>query len=130
MIDTKLGFAGDFLGKQPVARETKPTEATKLDQGKANWSLMPFEAVEEILKVLEFGAVKYEGWNFAKGGGMKWSRIINSLLRHTYAWIRGEDNDPESGLSHLAHMGCNIIFLLYYTKYSTVYGAGDDRFKR
>ncbi len=110
--------------------DVKAGVATRADAGKLNWSLMPFDALEEILKVLEFGALKYDGWNFAKGEGMKWTRVSNSLVRHLFAWMRGEDNDPESGCSHLGHLGCNVIFLLYYIRYGEVYGAGDDRFKR
>lgn len=108
--------------------EVSKDVATKADGGKTNWSLMPFEAIEEINKVLEFGALKYDGWNFAKGEGMKWSRIANSLLRHMFAWMRGEDNDPESGLSHLSHIGCNVIFLIYYKMYPQF--IHDDRYKR
>lgn len=103
--------------------------ATKFDEGKTNWSLMPFEAIEEINKVLEFGAIKYDGWNFAKGHGMSYSRILNSLLRHIFSYMRGEDNDKESGLSHLAHAGCNIVFLIYYSKNKEMYNK-DDRAKR
>jgi len=113
-----------------TATSIKPVEAKKalrFDTGKTNWSLMPFEAVEEINKVLEFGANKYAEWNFANDGGMNHSRIINSCLRHIFAYMRGQDLDPESGLSHLAHAGCNIIFLLYYNKYPEIFKAKDDR---
>jgi len=103
-----------------------PTEAVRYDQNKTNWSLMPFEAVEEINKVLEFGANKYAAWNFTKNGGMNHSRVLNSLLRHIFSYMRGEDLDPESGLSHLAHAGCNILFLLYYKKYPEIF-TKDDR---
>jgi hypothetical protein len=98
----------------------------KSDAGKADWSLMPFEAIEEINKVLEFGAKKYAAHNWKLGDGFKYSRLLNSLLRHIFAYMRGEDTDPESGLSHLAHAGCNIVFLLYYNKYKTKYN-NDDR---
>ena len=108
--------------KQIVAKE-----ALRFDEGKTNWSLMPFEAVEEINKVLEFGANKYAEWNFVNDGGMKHSRILNSCLRHIFAYMRGQDLDPESGLSHLAHAGCNILFLLYYNKYPETFKAKDDR---
>lgn len=126
---TKPGIP-DTVQRVTVPLKADTSVATKLDAGKTNWSLIPFEAVEEICKVLEFGALKYDGWNFAKGAGMNWSRITNSMLRHVFAWMRGEDKDPESGLSHLGHIGCNVIFLIYYAKYKEVYGAGDDRFKR
>jgi hypothetical protein len=105
----------------------RPIEAQRFDEGKTNWSLMPFEAVEEVNKVLEFGANKYSEWNFTSNGGMKHSRILNSCLRHIFAYMRGQDNDPESGLSHLAHAGCNIMFLLYYNKYPEIFKAKDDR---
>ena len=124
---TKADFSSVF---EAVRSKPDTSVATKLDTGKLNWSLMPFEALEEIVKVLEFGANKYEGWNFAKGKGMNWTRITNSLLRHTFAWVRGEDNDPESGFSHLGHIGCNIVFLLYYTYHGKHYEVSDDRFKR
>lgn len=107
----------------------KSAEALRFDEGKSNWSLMPFEAVEEINKVLEFGAKKYAAWNFTKNGGMNHSRILNSLLRHIFSYMRGEDKDPESGLSHLAHAGCNILFLLYYKKYPEIF-TKDDRHVR
>lgn len=106
----------------------KADTAVKHDSDKTDWSLMPFEAIEEINKVLEFGAKKYEAHNWKRGGGFKYTRILNSLLRHIFAYIRGEDNDPESGLSHLAHAGCNIVFLLYYNKYKEKF-SNDDRIK-
>lgn len=105
------------------------TVAVKFDSGKTDWSLMPFEAVEEINKVLEFGAKKYAAHNWTQGDGFRYTRVLNSLFRHLFAWSRGEDKDPESGLSHLAHAGCNIIFLLYYNRYKDRYN-NDDRFKR
>ena len=41
-----------------------------------------------------------------------------------FAWFRGERNDPESGLSHLAHAICNLMMLIHY---ETTYPEGDDR---
>ena len=105
------------------------TGAVKFDDGKTDWSLMPFEAIEEINKVLDFGAKKYAAHNWKTGSGFKYTRVLSSLLRHTFAWARGEDLDPESGLSHLSHMGCNIVFLIYYNKYNARYN-NDDRVTR
>lgn len=103
-----------------------PTFAVRADGGKMDWSLMPWEAVEEINKVLEFGSKKYSSQNWRNGSGFSWTRVLSSLLRHTFAWARGEDLDKESGLSHLAHMGCNVIFLIYYNKHKDRYN-NDDR---
>ena len=102
--------------------------AVKHDSGKTDWSLMPFEAVEEINKVLEFGARKYnegqttrEHWNWAKGQGLGIPRVLSAIFRHLFAFSRGEKLDPETGLSHIAHAGCGIIFILYYLKYPEKY---------
>ena len=107
--------------------QIKELTAIKFDANKLDWSLIPWDSVEEILKVLEFGKAKYSSWNWATGEGFKYTRVFNSLLRHLFSWIRGEDNDPESGLSHLAHAGCNVFFLLYYVKNKHKYTTNDDR---
>ena len=107
--------------------QKKSTTAIRYDQGKADWSLMPWEAVEEINKVLEFGAKKYAAHNWQQGEGFKYTRVLNSLLRHVFAYMRGEDSDPESGLSHMAHAGCNVLFILYYIKNKSRY-KNDDRY--
>lgn len=104
------------------------TTAVRFDKTKTDWSLLPMDALEEVVKVLEFGAVKYDRDNWRRGDGFRYSRVVNSLLRHTYAWMRGEDRDPESGYSHLAHMGCNVLFLLYYNRYKDRF-KNDDRYK-
>jgi len=112
---------------QALPRTTvESTLPVRADAGKTDWSLMPWECVEEINKVLEFGAKKYSAHNWRDGTGFSWTRVLSSLLRHTFSWARGEDLDPESGLSHLSHMGCNVIFLIYYNKYNARYN-NDDR---
>lgn len=98
--------------------------ALKYDSGKLPLSLLPSEALEEIAKVLQHGAEKYAAHNWRKG--FVWSRTLDALLRHIYAWQRGEDIDPDSGLNHLAHAGCNVLFLLSFIRTST---GLDDRYK-
>jgi hypothetical protein len=101
------------------------TEAVKHDGGKPNFDLLPPESLAQVQAVLEFGARKYAPHNWRKGMG--WRRLLGACFRHLFAWACGEDKDPESGQSHLAHAACCILFLLSYE----VTGAGtDDRFKR
>jgi hypothetical protein len=82
----------------------------KHDAGKAPLSLVDRGAIEEIAQVLAFGAKKYAAHNWR--GGIAYSRLLDAALRHLYAFSDGEDIDPESGLSHVAHAGCCIVFLL------------------
>lgn len=84
----------------------------KYDTGKRQWDLLPFDSVAKIVEVLEFGAKKYTARNWELG--FAYSRIFNSLQRHLIAWFQGEDNDPETGLSHMAHAACNTLFLLTF----------------
>lgn len=104
------------------------TPAVKFDAGKLDWSLVPMESQEEMVRVLEFGAKKYAAWNWQTDGGFAYTRLINSLLRHTYAFASGEDRDPESGLLHTAHAQCCLMFLAYYMKHQDKFSK-DDRFK-
>lgn len=90
------------------------TVAVKYDDNKPDWSLVPFESLEGMVKVLEFGAKKYDGWNWTNGGGFPYTRVLRSCLRHIFSYMRGEDNDPESGLSHIHHAMCNLLFISHY----------------
>lgn len=97
---------------------------TKFDGGKPRMDLLPTAPLVEISKVLGFGASKYSAHNWR--GGIEYSRLIGSAYRHLAAFNDGEDYDPESGLPHLAHLGCCVVFLLeQFSK-----GTGlDDRYK-
>ena len=83
----------------------------KKDEGKSRWDLLMWEEVEEVVKVLTFGARKYPKDSWSKIPNPK-ERYFSACTRHVIAWWRGEELDPESGLSHLAHAVCNLLFLL------------------
>lgn len=110
--------------------KTRPTTALKFDENKTDWAILPFGAIEEIIKVLKFGENKYARGNFADNGGLNYSRLINALMRHTIAFARGEDKDPETGLSHMAHAGCCVIFLLHYITQKDKFSTNDDRVEK
>lgn len=94
----------------------------KDDAGKVRLELLPLESLTEVARVLTFGANKYADHNWRKG--FVWSRLIGAALRHTFSFARGEDNDPETGISHLAHATCCLLFLLSFT---LTKGGADDR---
>jgi len=74
---------------------------------------------------MSFGAVKYGRYNYLCGG-FTISRLLASAFRHLDAFQGGEDLDPESGLSHLAHAAANIQMLLDTIETGTI---EDDRYK-
>jgi len=88
-------------------------------------SLLPFDALEHVARVLTFGAKKYSAHNWRKG--FDWERLEDAMLRHYLAYTRYEDLDPESGELHLAHMCCCALFLLAHQ----INGLGKDtRYKK
>ena len=91
-------------------KNKKTVGGVKHDQKKIRWDLVPYDAVNEIAKILTFGAAKYEARNWEKG--MDWSRAFGAAQRHLTRWFHGQDKDKESGLTHLASAGCCIFFLL------------------
>lgn len=84
----------------------------KHDADKLPHHLLPFDAIEELSAVLQFGASKYTERNWEQG--MKWSRVFAALMRHLFAWWMKRGADPETGRSHLAHAMCCVAFLLAY----------------
>ena len=90
---------------------------------KTRFDLVPFAALGEITDVLTYGASKYTANNWCRGTG--WGRYFSALCRHIFAWWGGEDKDPETGYSHLAHAGCCLLFLMEYQRNG--WGT-DDRF--
>lgn len=100
-----------------VSLQESPKEGRKFDDGKTQWSLLPWEGLEDIVRILMLGAKKYapENWKYVPNAR---ERYINALLRHFIAWsFLGERYDPESGYSHLAHTGCCLLFLMWLEKH-------------
>ena len=88
------------------------SDFVKNDNGKLQWSLMPFEQLEDTVRVLMKGAEKYSRDNWKKGDDV--NRYKDALMRHVTAYIKGEERDPEDNLPHLAHAICNCLFLQYF----------------
>ena len=84
----------------------------KADSGKLQWSLLPFEELKDVVRVLMLGAKKYTPDNWKKCDDV--TRYKDALMRHVISYVNGDTTDDESGLSHLAHAVCNCLFLMYF----------------
>lgn len=78
---------------------------------KLRWSLVPWTAMEAVVRVLMLGAQKYSDHNWLKVDNHR-ERYFDALMRHSTAWRRGEKYDPETGENHLAHAVCCALFLM------------------
>lgn len=123
-LDLYLESMAKLDEKLPGVRASDIGGAVKFDQDKLPLHLLSTEAMNQTAAVLKFGAQKYAEHNWRKG--FAWSRPLAAAMRHITAFNNGEDRDPESGLSHLAHAACCIMFLLEFEK---THPELDDRYR-
>jgi hypothetical protein len=67
------------------------------------------KAVDSIIDVLEYGAKKYSADNWKK---VEHERYLDAAYRHMLAYTKGDVNDPETNMPHLAHAMCCLLFML------------------
>lgn len=94
----------------------EPSKGVKNDSGKIEWSYLPIEPMNEVLKVLMLGDRKYpspDGCNWKVVPNAR-KRYYNAALRHLTSWYNGEKTDQETGYNHLAHAVTNCLFLLWF----------------
>ena len=100
--------------------------ALKKPEGKVTWRLLPFLAIEQIALVMMYGAKKHSpgGWKTGTYAEAR-EEYFDAAYRHLVIewWEKGITFDPDTGLPHLAHAGCNVIFLIWYELKYKIGGA-------
>ncbi len=85
-------------------------QEAKADEGKPQLTLAPRKILFDIARVREYGTKKYgdpENWR-----QVDIQRYRDAAFRHFCAYLDDPQGfDEESGLSHLAHLACNVAFL-------------------
>lgn len=91
-----------------------PAENPKTAAGRAKPSLfstIPTASLPHLGEVMKLGANKYGPFNW-RDTPVPAATYIDAAGRHLLSWFDGEDLDPESGMSHLAHvMACCAIII-------------------
>lgn len=131
--DKLEGFIGEF-DNDPVEMATtssmprSDTGAMREKLQALRYDYMPaLEVNEAYARVAAHGAEKYDTDNWMKG--LPTSQIFGSLMRHSWALMRGEtyDNGPKgSGLLHTDHILWNAVALVYNAVHKP---DQDDRFE-
>ena len=100
----------------------------KYDDQKPPLGLIPPECLEDIAVVFGFGAEKYgvNNWRDDQHEN-SWIRTYYSIKRHLNKWHSGEDIDPESGMSHLAHATTQLMILMTA---QSEHPEVDDRYRK
>lgn len=94
-----------------LLRKWKVSDGKKYDGEKPQMYLLPPKSMLEVSRVLTFGARKYDPENWRKLENLQ-NRYSSAALRHIFAHIDGSKLDDDSGLSHLAHAICCLLFKL------------------
>jgi hypothetical protein len=91
----------------------------RFNTGKLRWGLMHYQSMVPMIRVLEYGAQKYDDHNWKKG--MNRVELLECLQRHLAALmdaeVSGEEDkkfDAESTLHHIGHIMCNAMMYSYY----------------
>lgn len=85
----------------------------KHDFGKLRWDLVDWNTMEDVAAVLTSALKKYEAnnWQHVEHGKQ---RYFAATMRHLIAWEQGILLDEETGLPHLTHAICNLMFLNWF----------------
>lgn len=91
---------------------------SRYNEGKPEYSLIDYQSLEPMVRVLMFGRKKYDRNNWRKG--LNKLELLDSLQRHIGDLIdrvnQGEDEvDPESGEHIIGHILANASFFSYHT---------------
>lgn len=98
------------MKKRPAPKHPIDGGGLRKDAGKLRLDLIPTDVMEELARVLTFGARKYAERNWERG--MPWSKAAGPLERHWKDFKLGRvRRDPESGCLTVAHALCNMVFL-------------------
>lgn len=100
--------------------------AERKNEGKLRWRNFPLFLIRPLAEVAQFGEGKYAMYNFLKGGSQ--NQYLDCIKRHLDAYEdpKQDDLDPESRISHLAHVAWNALVAIYMLEN---HPELDDRFK-
>ena len=102
-------------------------QGAKLDKGKPRLSLIPKEALYAIARALGYGADKpeYGRDNFKKG--LRYTRLVDAVMRHIEEFLDCKEKDEDSGLNPLDHALAALAMLAWmYENRKDM----DDRYKK
>jgi hypothetical protein len=103
-----------------------PRQGAKYDKDKPLFDLLPPVGIAHVAHVLTYGAKKYAPENWRKVVGWRW-RYLGAALRHLFAYMNGDRVDPESGMLHLAHAACCLLFMIELDMNTPQVPDGDER---
>lgn len=113
-VFTKEYFHEEGWDLSKEERVTDPRTGGEKGKKLERFDLIPVDALEELARAYGRGEAKYAARNWERG--YAWSLSFAALMRHAWAWWRGEEVDPESGQSHIIHAAWHCLALYCYKR--------------
>lgn len=95
-------FEADYMQVPTPLPDSNPKTAYGVKKPPV-FSTVPASALLVEGQVMALGASKYGPFNW-RSNSVAATVYIDAAVRHLLAWNAGQDDDPESGVSHLGHV--------------------------
>jgi len=93
----------NYLGVNKAAKKNDKKD------GKVPLEYLRLDGISEMCEVFAFGASKYGKDNYLLGHHI--DQLTAATLRHILAFQSGEELDPETKKSHIAHAQCCLAMI-------------------
>lgn len=112
---------------EDISLEVRTTSSTGGQKGMkpARFDLIPVMPLTKLAEHYGAGAAKYDAHQWRKGYEL--SKSYSAAQRHLTAFWGGEDNDPETGTSHLAAVMFHAMAMMQFLQ---DFPQHDDRYKK
>lgn len=106
----------NIMAEHDILRVHNPDEFTENPKDRVGAGKPPLHLIPPAAEILEsivmgLGARKYGEYNW-RSSKVRTTIYIAAAKRHLAQWLDGQDDDPESGVSHLAHARACLGVLL------------------
>jgi transcription elongation factor Elf1 len=122
------GEGHPFDGRILPDRQSFATGAVRDNDKEARYDLVPSEPFRKLAVHYGRGAKKYEERNWEKG--IPFMRMYASLMRHTQAWVSGEDIDQDETMQNPEHLVAALWNIVGLIELSQTHPELDDRPKK
>jgi len=103
-----FGCRSQSLVESLVSDETNPKDLLGIK--KARLDLVPPALAILAAPAMALGAAKYGPYNWREKD-VRLTVYLAAIQRHLAAFFDGQDNDPESGYSHLSHVAACVAIV-------------------
>lgn len=137
LVNSNTSPVCESASAKTVSGEVRQTSDSGAQKGSklTRYDMIPADALDLVAKHYGKGAEKYPPFDNNDGYGLldnyrrgyAWSLSFAAMMRHAWAFWRGEDNDPETGSPHLAAVVWHALTMMHWSLNDELTKKYDDR---